>query len=423
MSDALRVCALLGLVAANAFFVIGEYTVVTARRTALSARAEGGSAGARASLRLMSDPVRVISTVQVGITAVGILTGAVGEPVVRDLLGDAVPGWVGFLIAFAAITYVSVVLGELVPKALTLDRAETLAVLIARPIELLSRVLSPIVWVLDASAGSVLRLFGVREVVAGTSVRSPEELQALVDEAEGAGVIPRAQEELLHNVFDFVRREARDVMVPAPDVAWLDADATVDAALDLIEGRSHSRYPVGEGSLDRLVGVVHVRDVATAARRNPRARVRDQAHPAPIVPETKDLGALLRELRERRQHLAIVADEYGGTAGIVTLEDILEELVGEIEDEYDLPDDTLTWVDDRTVSVAGSMTIDDFNEAVGTTLPQDEARTMAGLVFNALGRRPVTGDSVTVDGIDLVVERMAGLRITRLQARLLASTA
>jgi putative hemolysin len=423
MSDALRVCALLGLVAANAFFVIGEYAVVTARRTVIAARAERGSNGARAALRLMSDPVRVISTVQVGITAVGILTGAIGEPLVRDLLGGAVPTWLGFLIAFAAITYVSVVLGELVPKALTLDRAETLAVLIARPIELLARALSPVVWVLEASAGAVLRLFGIREVVAGASVRSAEELQAIVDEAEGSGVIPRAQEELLHNVFDFVRQEARDVMVPAPDVAWLEADATVDAALDFIEGRPHSRYPVGEGSLDRLVGVVHVRDVVAAARRDPEARVREAAHPAPIVPETKDLGALLRELRERRQHLAIVADEYGGTAGIVTLEDILEELVGEIEDEYDLPDDTLTWIDERTVSVAGSMTIDDFNEAIGTGLPQGDARTMAGLVFNALGRRPAAGDAVTIDGAELRVERVVGLRITRLRVRLPAGVA
>jgi len=417
MSDGLRIGALLVLVAANAFFVIGEYSVVTARRTAIGARAEAGSAGARAALELLSDPVRVISTMQVGITAVGILTGAIGEPTVRDLLGDAVPRWLAFLIAFAVITYVSVVLGELVPKALTLDRSEALAVRIARPVDLMARVLGPIVWVLEASAGAVLRLFGVREVRAGASVRSAEELQAIVDEAEGSGVIPRAQEELLHNVLNFAIREARDVMVPAPEVAWLEADSTVDAALETVEGRPHSRYPVGEGSLDRLAGVVHVRDVVSAARRDPEARVRDAAHPAPIVPETKDLGALLRELREQRQHLAIVVDEYGGTAGIVTLEDVLEELVGEIEDEYDLPDDTLTWADDRTVLVAGSMTIDDFNEAVGTALPQDDARTMAGLVFNALGRRPVRGDAVTVDGVSLTIEELDGLRITRLRVQ------
>jgi putative hemolysin len=414
MSDLLRVLALLGLVGANAFFVIGEFSVVTARRAALAERA---GAGARAAVRLMDDPVRVISTVQVGITAVGILTGALGEPLVRDLLGGAVPGWIGFLIAFSLITYISVVFGELVPKALTLDRAERLAIIVAPPIEMLSRVLRPVVALLERSAEVVLRRFGVREVVAGTSVRTPEELRALVDEAEQAGVIGRPQEELLHNVFDFVRREARDVMVPEPEVAWLDAGATVEAALDRVVGRSHSRYPVGDGSLDRLVGVVHARELVVASRTDPGSTVGAHAHPAPIVPETKDLGALLRELREARQHLAVVVDEYGGTAGIVTLEDVLEELVGEIEDEFDLPDDTLTWIDDETVEVAGSITIDDFNEAVGTALPQDGARTMAGLTFNSLGRRPQAGDTVSVEGVPLAVEEVDGNRITRLRAR------
>jgi magnesium and cobalt exporter, CNNM family len=417
VSDGLRVVILLALVAANAFFVTAEYAVVTARRVAVSARADRGSRGARAALRLMGDPVRVISTVQVGITAVGILTGALGEPVVRDLLGDGVPQWVAFVIAFTTITYVSVVFGELVPKALTLARTEALVVAVARPIEFMSKALGPAVWVLEASARRVLRLFGVREVVAGASVRSPEDLRAIVDEAEDAGVIPLAQEELLHNVFDFARREASDVMVPAPEVAWLDAAATVEAALDHGVDRAHSRYPVGEGSLDRLVGVVHVRDLVAAARTDPHATVGSHAHPAPIVPETKDLGALLRELREGRQHLAAVVDEYGGTAGIVTLEDILEEIVGEIEDEFDLPDDTLHRIDDDTVRVAGSMTIDDFNETVGTSLPQDGARTMAGLVFNGLGRLPRPGDAVSVDGVTLTVERVDGNRITQIQTK------
>src|SRR5512139_2080915 len=208
MSDLLRVLAVLALVAGNAFFVIGEYAVVTARRVALTGRAERGNPGARAALRLMDNPVRVISTVQVGITAIGILTGAIGEPLVRALLGDGIPDWLGFLIAFAAITYLTVLLGELVPKALTLDRAEALATIVSPPIELIAIALRPVVWVLESSARVLLRPLGVRDVIAGDSIRSSEELRALVDEAEGAGVIPRAQEELLHNVFDFARREA-----------------------------------------------------------------------------------------------------------------------------------------------------------------------------------------------------------------------
>ena len=418
MSDFIRVLAVLALVAGNAFFVIGEYAVITARRTALAARAERGHAGVRAALRLMDDPVRVISTVQVGITAIGILTGAIGEPLVRELLGDAIPGWLGFLIAFAAITYLSVVLGELVPKALTLDRAEALAALVAPPIELIAVGLRPVVWVLEASARILLHPFGVREVIAGDTIRSPEELRALVDEAEGTGVIPRAQEELLHNVFDFARLEAGDVMVPAPEVDWLDADLTVDAALAKTVEHRRSRYPVGSGSLERLVGVVHVQEIVAAARVDLDSPVAALAQPALIVPETKDLGALLRELRQARQQLAVVVDEYGGTAGIVSMEDILEEIVGEIEGEYELPDDTLTRVDDHTLVVAGSMTIDDFNEAVGTQLPRDGARSMAGLVFNALGRRPQPGDVVTVGSVQLAVERMDRLRITRLRVEL-----
>jgi putative hemolysin len=414
MDDALRLLAVLFLVAANAFFVIGEYAVVTARRAALAPRAQAGSAGARAALRLMEDPVRVISTVQVGITAIGILIGALAEPTIHGLLGEAVPRWVAFLLAFGIVTYLSVVFGELVPKALTLQRAEQLAVLVSRPIELIAGLFRPAVWVLQGSAGRVLRLFGVGDVVAGEAVRSADELQAMVDEAEGAGVIPRAQEEMLHNVFAFARREAGDVMIPAADVTWLEAGLDAGEALDQAVKAAHARYPVGEGTLDRVVGVAHVRDLVAAAR-GAGGTVADVARPALVVPETKDLGALLREMREGRQQLAVVVDEYGSTDGVVTLEDILEEIVGEIEDEYDLPDNTLTRVGDDTFEVAGSMSVDDFNEAVGCDLPTDGPRTLAGLAFEALGRRPAPGDEAGVADAQLRIEEVDGLRITRLR--------
>ncbi|HWK25231.1 MAG TPA: hemolysin family protein [Solirubrobacter sp.] len=411
MSDFWRAFALFALIAGNAFFVIGEYSIVTARRGALRSR---GGKGAASALRLMNDPVRVISTVQVGITGIGILTGAVGEPVVRDLLGSSLPSWAGFVIAFAIVTYLSVVLGELVPKALTLDRAERLAALIARPVEALSIVLRPVVWVLQGTAGLLLRPFGITEVMAGETVRTPEELRELVDEAEGSGVIPRAQEELLHNVFDFVGQEVRNVMVPSPDVEWLEASMIAADALPMLIETSHVRLPVGAETLDHLVGIVHFRDLLAS----PDAPVGTLARPAMIVPETKDLGALMRELREARQQMAVVADEYGGTAGIVTMHDVLEELVGEIENEFDLPRSELDWIDERTVEVSGSMTIDDFNETVGTTLPQRGPRTLAGLVFDALGRRPEPGDVVRFGDTTLRIEAMQDLRITKLRVGL-----
>lgn len=421
MSDLLRALAVLGLIGANAFFVIGEYAVVAGRRAALAARAEAGSRGARAALRLMDEPVRVISTVQVGITAIGILTGAIGEPLVRDIIGPSLPGWAGFLIAFGIVTYLTVVLGELVPKALTLDRADRLAPLVAPPIAWIARALRPAVWLLEGTGRLLLRPFGVTEVSAGAGVRSLEELRAVIDEAEGTGVIRQAQEELLYRVFDFVSREAGDAMVPAAGVDWLDAGLDVTSALGEVVAHPHSRYPVAEGSLDRPRGIVHVRELVAAAREDPAARVGPLARPAFVVPETKDLGALLHELQERREHVALVVDEYGGTAGLISVADVVARIVGELRDEYDLPDATFTRVDERTVLVAGSASIDDFNETFGTALPQDGPRTLAGLVFDALGRRPQAGDEAEIEDVGFLVEEVSDARIARLRVRLPAS--
>jgi putative hemolysin len=219
-------------------------------------------------------------------------------------------------------------------------------------------------------------------------------------------------------VFDFAGREARDIMVPALDVRWLEAELTADAALDQVLQAPHERYPVGRGNLDRLVGVVHVRDLVAAARDGSERTIEPLARPAMIVPETKDLGALLREQREQQAQLTVVVDEYGAVAGIVTIEDVLEEIVGEIEDEFDLPDARLERIDDHTLRAAGSITLDDFNEALGAELPQDGPRTLAGLVFESLGRRPQVGDEVEVEGVRIAVERVEGARITRVRVQL-----
>jgi putative hemolysin len=417
MSDWLRIVVLFALIAGNGFFVVCEYCVITARRVALQARADQGSAGAAAALQLLDDPVRVMSTVQVGITALSILTGAVGEPAVRHLLGDALPTWAAFLIAFSLVTYLSVVLGELVPKALTLTMADSLVVVLSRPIQWMSVALRPLAWLFQGSAGLLLRPFGIREVSAGGGVRSAEELRAVVDEAEEGGVIGRGQEELLHNVFELADLDARDVMIPAPDVEWLEAGLTAEQALDRVVECPHQRYPVGDGALDHLIGVAHVRDLVAASRDGNRT-VKEIAREAVVVPTTKRLPDLLRELRDQRQQLAVVVDEYGGTAGIVSIHDLLEELVGEIENEYDTPAGALDWVDDRTVVVSGSLTIDDFGDATGVQLPLEGPRTLGGLAFHKLGHRPALGDETWAEGVQMRIEELDGLRIMRLRLRL-----
>jgi putative hemolysin len=418
VTDLLRVAIVLGLVAGNAFFVAAEYAIVTARRAPLSMRADAGSRRAAAALRLMDEPVRVISTVQVGVSAVSILAGAVGEPLVRDMLGEDVPPWLGFLVAFGIVTYLTVVLGELVPKAIALDRAERLAAAFAPALELAGAVLRPVVTVLHASAHLVLRPLGIRHVAVGATAANAEELREIVDEAERIGAIPRAQEELLHAVFEFADLEAADVMVPAADVTWLDADLSAEHALERALGSRHARFPVGRGSLDRIVGIVHVRWLMQAARAGGTESIGALARPPFIVPETKDLGALLNELRRRHEHLAIVLDEYGGTTGIVTMEDILEEIVGEIENEYGLTEEAVRRINSRSVEAAGSMTIDDFNELLGTDLPQRGVRTLAGLVFEQLGRLPAVGETARFDGVQLQVRAVEGTRITTIRVTL-----
>jgi putative hemolysin len=410
--------AVLGLVACNAFFVFGEYSIVTARRTRLLAEAEEGSRSAAAVLRLMDDPVRVMSTVQVGITAIGILIGAIGEPLTGSLLGEGIPNWVGFLVVFALMTYLSVVLGELVPKALTLQHAESLAKLIARPIELIGTLWRPIVWLLQGSARLVLRPFGVREVVVSDTVSSAEELRVVVDGAEEAGAILQAQEELFYKVLEFAGRQAQDVMIPATEVVWLDAGRPVSEAVDRVLETPHRHLPAGVGSLDRLIGAVHAHEILKAAAAGSTATVGELTERIPIVPETKDLGALLREMREQRCQIVAVVSEYGTTMGILAMEDILEELVGDIRDDYELLDRAIDWIDARTLTASGWIALEAFNETTDADLPVDGPRTLGGLVLKSLGRRPRVGDTVQAAGTELTVEEMDGARVARLRVSL-----
>lgn len=415
MDDLLSLAVVFALIGANAFFVAGEYAVVTARRSMLNGKAEAGSGRARAALRLMDDPVRVISTVQVGITALGILTGAIAEPLVRELLGDEIPRWAAFVLAFATVTYLSVVIGELVPKALTLARAEWVLLMVARPVEMLAKILTPAVWLLQRSSALVLRPFGIRNVTAGDSISSPEELRAIVDDAESSGVIPEQQEALIHNVLDFADRSVLDVMVPAHEIVWLDVDSTVEQGLDRVIESPHSRYLVADGSLASLRGMVHVRELIAADRDGSAAALAEVVRPVHIVPETKLVGPLLEEMRAKNEQLAAIVDEYGSVAGIVTLEDMLEQLVGDIYDEYDSVDPGFVVADDGTIEALGSNTVAELATLTGEDLSGVDARTLSGAVFNQLGRAPLVGDSAEVGPFTIAVTAVEGVRITHVK--------
>jgi len=417
VSTWLRIVFVLMLVVGNAIFVAAEYSLVTARRARLIERAERGGRGARTALRLMDDPVRFISTVQVGITVFAILIGALGEPLLSDLMEPPLSAAVSFLIAFVILTYLSVVLGELVPKAVALQKAERLAIALAVPLDWLARIAYPVVWVLQHSANAVLRLLRVKPAPAGMIAYTREDIRHSVAAAEDVGELEQAEEEMLYKVFDFASKEVSAVMVPRPEVTAISVDMSPEDALATVVDSPFTRYPVFHESLDDVVGVLHVRDLFAAIHDLGIASVelRSIVRPAYVVPETKDLAALLADFRREKLHLAIVVDEYGAMEGIVTLEDVLEEIVGEIEDEFDLPDTSVERVDETRIRIDGTYTIDDFNEEFGTELEQEDFHTMAGLVFGELGRAPEVGDAVAVDGLTLSVLEIEGSRIMRLE--------
>jgi putative hemolysin len=405
------------LVLGNSIFVAAEYALVTARRSRLEERAAGGGLGARTALRLMDDPVRFISTVQVGITVFGILLGAIGEPLLSDLIEPPLSVAVSFLVAFTILAYLSVVIGELVPKAIALQKAEVLAVALAIPLDWLARITYPLVWVLQKSANVLLRLLRVKPAPAGMIAYTREDIRHSVAAAEDVGELEEAEEEMLYKVFDFASKEVSAVMVPRPEVVGISAEMPPEEALRAVVDSPYTRYPVYRESLDDVVGILHVRDLFGAIHDLGIAAVELESivRPAYVVPETKDLAALLADFRREKQHMAIVVDEYGDMEGIVTLEDLLEEIVGEIEDEFDLPDTSIERIDDTHIHIEGTYTIDDFNEEFDTELEQEDYNTMAGLVFGELGRAPEVGDTVRTDGLRLEVLEIDGSRIMRIE--------
>src|SRR6266508_1995777 len=297
----------------------------------------------------MDSPVRFIGTVQLGITVFSILLGAIGEPLVEHWIDEPLlASGVAFFVALAFVTYLHVTLGELVPKAIALTKNEATALWVALPVEGVFLITYPLVWFLQASANAFTKLFGIEPAPAGIVAHSEEDIRLIVAQAGESGVVEKAEQELLYKIFDFADKEAHEVMVPRPQVVAISVDLPAEECLGAVIDSPYTRFPAYRASLDEIVGILHVRDLFSALyERGIETVVVEELLRAPhLVPETKDLGALLAEFRQTKQHMSIVVDEYGAMQGIVTLEDLLEEIVGEIEDEFDLPDESIERVDD-----------------------------------------------------------------------------
>jgi len=404
------------LILLNAFFVAAEYGLVTARRTRIVELHHQGNRRARDVLRITSDPPRFISAMQLGVTLTSLAIGALGEQALADAFGDVMATILAVVLAYLILTFLHVVIGELVPKGIALGHSESTALAVSAPVRTFFIVFKPLIWFLQRATEVVLRWLGLQPPGAEDSVHSEAELRMLVSQSTEHGEIEEQEQEMLYKVFDFADKEVVDVMVPRPQVVALSIDLPPEQCLEAVMDSPYTRYPVYRETLDNVVGVLHVRDLFGALRDRGmhEVTVEDLVRPAHIVPETKDLAALLTEFRRTNQHMAIVVDEYGEMEGIVTLEDVLEEIVGEIEDEFDLPDESVEQIDEDTLKLDGTFPIDDFNERFHTDLPHEDYHTVGGFVFGLLGRQPQIGDDVSHDGLRFDVLDVDGSRINKL---------
>ncbi len=424
---------LAGLILANAIFVAAEFAIVASRRFRLAQLAQTSSS-AKQALNIVSDTRqqdRFIAVAQLGITLVTVGLGMYAEPTIAGWLYGPFQQWFGLsesvahtvatVLVLATITYLHVVIGEMIPKAMALHAPEGVATGIMPAMRFLRMLFLPGVWLLNAIAGAFLRLLKLPLHGGAHRLYTANELETLARESSEGGAIESEQSELIEAIFDFGEREVYQCMTPRPRVKGLPITATQEDLIELMAASKHSRFPVYENDMDHIRGILHVKDFIRWHSNNPGERfdLRALLRRAPRVPLHMSSERLLTAFKRLRVHMAIVMDEYGGTEGIVTLEDLIEEVVGEVYDEHDqqpLPE--IHELPDGGLMVEGEVLLDDFNEQYPDSLESDDANTVGGLVVEELGRAPMVGDTVQVNGAELTVEEVDGLAITRVLVHL-----
>lgn len=411
----------------NGFFVAAEYAIVRVRGTQLDELADEGSARAGMARHISDHLDRYISTVQVGVTGASLALGFVGEPAVSAAIAPLF-GWliavseplfrvVSFLISFALITYTTLVVGEIAPKYVAIERALPLALWTAYPLHIVYRALYPFVVVVNASATRLVRAFGVRPT-GEMEAHSEEELKLLVAVSTRQGILQESERRLLSNALDFADQMLRQVMVPRTEMVAVRDDLTLDDLRDVARRHQYSRLPVYQDDLDHVVGVVHLRDLVGDGKGARTAR--DVMRRVIFLPETMHLDQALAEFRRQRSQLAIVIDEFGGTAGLVTMEDLLEELVGDVQDEFDREQAPFREEAPGIYLVDGLLGLDDLRERLSLELSEEPYDTVGGLVFGRLGRVAAVGDGVDVEGYRFQVTALDGRRVAQVRAQRLA---
>ncbi|MCE7870799.1 HlyC/CorC family transporter [bacterium CPR1] len=412
-----------GLVLLNSLFVAAEFSLVGVPQARLAQMSESGSRGATDVLALLKDKDRLnrfVATAQVGLALVILGLGMYGEPLLSGWFRQAMPNTAGLatVLALLVLTCPHVVLGQVVPKALALTYAVPTSITLQGPLSLLERLFFPVVVTLNAAGNSLLKLLGAHALDPKGRLFSPEELEQVVEESHQGGLLERTEEQFLKNIFDFQGRIVGRVMTARTRVFGLSVEADRDEVLGAIHEHRYTRYPVYEGDMDHLVGVLHIKDLARQMVQDYPYDLRALLRPVLYVPASTPLEDMVNRFRTGRTQFAVVLDEFGGMAGVVTVEDVVEEVVGEIQDEFDQEMPPLERLDDETVRVRGDLMLTDLRREFGGEIPEHpEVETVGGMVMAELGRVPESGDRVRYAGLDFEVEEVTGMAVQSLLVR------
>ena len=416
------------LILLNGLFVAAEIAFVTVRRTRLDELADEGDRRAARALRLLKDPGRFLAVIQVAITFLGALASAVAAVSIVELLATPLSGvsWIGeragalaLLVVTLLVSIVSIVLGELIPKGFALANPDRIALAASGPISLFAKIVSPLVALLVLLTKAISKPFGI------DPTRTPElsaaEIRLIVEQGSQQGVLEAEEEQMISAVMSLSDSKLHEVMVPRIDIVAIDQEATFDEAVEVVLKEGHSRTPLYRESVDHIVGILYAKDLLRLiAAGGPRPRLRDIMRPALFVPESQSVDDLLHELQRRKVHMAVVLDEYGGTAGLVTIEDLLEEIVGEIQDEFDEEEPMKVEIGPGEVILDGRAAIDELTELVEPALEledDEEYDTLGGFVYHRIGRVPVVGDAVVIEPFLITVIKVSGRRVGKVRVR------
>lgn len=419
---AMNLVLVLLLVFMNGFFVAAEFAMVKIRSSRINQLVAEGNARAKLAQRLINNLDAYLSATQLGITLASLGLGWVGEPAIARLMepplhaigvSDILIHTISFVIAFAAITFLHIVLGELAPKSLAIQRAERIVMFVARPMIYFYRIMYPFIAVLNGAANKILKLAGIEPADEKQMAHTEEEIRILMNQSLKSGLINNTEMALFDNIFEFSDRIAREVMVPRIDMVTLDFDINPDKVLEIVEGERHTRYPVIHEDKDHVIGFVHVKDLWLQMQRKEKFSLEAILRHPVMISEAMEISAVLKQMQKNKTEMAIVVDEYGGTAGLITTEDIIEELVGEIQDEFDDELAPIVQVKDG-YSVEGRFLVEEVNNLLGTHLDNTDIDTIGGWIFSVLGRTPEVGDSVEEDGYKFIVTEMEDNRVERI---------